>query len=478
MLFTSLHFAAFFGVTFCCFVILPKRYRAWWLLICSYVFYAYAHLPHLLILISVTVATWGLAKWVDGSRRTSTVFLSLAAVLTPLVYFKYGASLAALLDVSSQGTTAAALLPGLLLPAGISFYTFQAVSFLVDIHRHQASSRVSPSHLALYLAFFPQILAGPIERPRSLLPQLEEFRRPPASELYLAFKKVLCGLFVKLIVADQLAVFVDAVLARPADESAASLFAALILFSIQIYYDFFGYTLIATGVAAAFGVKLSLNFDRPYTAVSVRDFWRRWHISLSSWFRDYVYVPLGGKHTALLKGVLIVVATFVLSGIWHGASPNFAFWGLCHAVIYLVATRTEHARSRARSAIGIGTDSPWYRLWSRVVVFLTISITWLFFRVHDFEDIALILRKLLGLDSSIMALELNPVLVQPGALLFISLAAVTFALESSGWMRTFMDQAPKRRISLLTELAAVDMMLVLIVFAGDLVGRDFLYFRF
>jgi D-alanyl-lipoteichoic acid acyltransferase DltB (MBOAT superfamily) len=275
-----------------------------------------------------------------GARVQSLVILwiGIGVQLAVLAFFKYfnffEDNLVTLL--SGFGLPSAAPIVRILLPVGISFYTFHAITLAVDTYRGKVDTRVSLLDVALYIAFFPQLVAGPIVRAMVFLPQLATKRLVSAEDLFVASQAIITGFLYKVVFADSIAPFVDKVFARPADYSGSLLLAATFGFYCQIYFDFNGYSLIAIGVSRLFGYKLPDNFNFPYAATSLGSFWRRWHISLSSWLRDYLYIPLGGNRLGVAKQMRNLIVTMLLGGIWHGASWNFVIWGAAHGTLLAI----------------------------------------------------------------------------------------------------------------------------------------------
>jgi alginate O-acetyltransferase complex protein AlgI len=285
--------------------------------------------------------------------------------------------------------------------------------------------------------------------------------------------------FCKVAVADQVAVIVDAIFARPREESGLSLFIALVLFSFQIYYDFLGYTWIARGLAQSFGIRLHLNFDRPYLAASLREFWHRWHITLSTWFRDYVYVPLGGNTRRGGAYAAAILVTFILSGLWHGASSNFVLWGLVHGLLFL--GERGLVRLNRASAIPAPTGVALalaVRALRVLVVFLLVSLAWAFFRVRELPEVVAIFRKLLFLDTGIPFGAVSTALQHPSVLGVLALTLVVLVLDSSPWFASALEVSPAWRSRVLLEVAVVDAVLALLLVMGSGDVRQFLYFRF
>ena len=360
MIFHSLDFIVFFIVVTALYWALPHRAQNALLLVASYFFYGYIH-PWFLILIGIsTVMDFSLglamAKWPSHRRRL--LWLSVVSNFGMLGFFKYfnffventHAVLAAVgWDVS---------LPALriLLPVGISFYTFQSLSYTIDVFRGELRARTSLLDFAVFVSLFPQLVAGPIVRATYLLPQVEAVRRFSLSAARAGFVKICWGFFKKLVIADNVGVIANKVFAL-SDPTFPLLWTGVFAFAIQIYADFSAYTDIARGTARWLGFEMPENFDHPYFARSPSDFWRRWHISLSTWFRDYVYVPLGGSRAGEWKWARNILLTFVLSGLWHGASWNYVLWGLYHGLL-LVATRAGAIMKPVRVESGVTPLAP------------------------------------------------------------------------------------------------------------------------
>jgi len=358
MLFNSLEFALFFPVVLAGFAASPERWRGGWLLAASWLFYA-AWEPLYLGLIGLsTIVDWVAARRIaaaEGRGRAGWLSLSLGVNLGLLGLFKYR-------DFSLQ--TLATALGGIgidwtpapsswLLPVGISFYTFQTLAYTIDVYRGRLAPERSLLRFSLYVSFFPQLVAGPIERASRLLPQLSALPRPTRDQLTRGLRLAAWGLFKKVVVADRLGVVVDAVHADPGSFGGFAIVVASIFFVWQLYCDFSGYSDIAIGVARTFGVELVDNFDQPHLATSLEDFWRRWHISLSTWFRDYVYLPLGGNRVSAPRWALNVLVVFAVSGLWHGASWLFVLWGVGHGALLVAERATARIRGRLVGRVGL-----------------------------------------------------------------------------------------------------------------------------
>jgi alginate O-acetyltransferase complex protein AlgI len=287
----------------------------------------------------------------------------------------------------------------ILLPIGISFYVFQTTSYLIDVYRGRIEPERHFGMLTLFVSFFPQLVSGPIERAGHLLPQFYEEHHLNASDLSNGLRLMLWGMFKKVVIADRLAVYVNAVYDNPADHRGLPILLATCFFAVQLYCDFSGYMDIALGTARAMGYDLIANFRQPYAASSIADFWRRWHISLTSWFRDYLYIPLGGNRVPRWRWQANVMIVFVLSGLWHGASWTFVLWGGLHGLYYLWGIWTGSARDRAAKALRL--DKPAIQKGIGTIVTLAlVCFAWLFFRANSVSDAFLLLRNMVQLGAS------------------------------------------------------------------------------
>lgn len=340
MIFHSLDFLIFFLVAVAVYWALPRRWQNLWLLLTSYFFYGYVHPWFLgLIAFSTTVDWWAARRMeADPARRRWYLWISIASNMGMLGFFKYfnffAASLSPLL--ATLGLSSTVPVVNVLLPVGISFFTFQALSYTIDVYRGQLRARQSLVDVATFVALFPQLVAGPIERASTLLPQVEATRSFSMDAARTGLLLMAWGYFKKLVVADSAGVVANKIFSIDAP-GFAMLWAGVFAFGLQIYADFSAYSDIARGTARWLGFELMVNFDQPYFARGPRDFWKRWHISLSTWFRDYVYIPLGGSRQGLPRELGNVLLTFLLSGLWHGASWNFVMWGGYHGVLLILS---------------------------------------------------------------------------------------------------------------------------------------------
>jgi alginate O-acetyltransferase complex protein AlgI len=405
VIFHSLDFLAFFIAVMAIYWILPHRGQNILLLVASYVFYGYVH-PWFLVLIAASTivdyyAARGMVAW--PAYKKLLLWSSLVSNLGMLAFFKY---FNFFVENVSGALTAAGwetnpILLRILLPVGISFYTFQTLSYTIDVYRGEMNARSSLLDFAVFVSLFPQLVAGPIVRASYLLPQVEARRRFSANAARTAILKICWGFFKKLVIADNVGVVANKVFAL-SDPSFPILWVGVFAFAIQIYADFSAYTDIARGTSRLLGFELPENFDHPYLARSPSDFWRRWHISLSTWFRDYVYVPLGGSRGGELKWARNILATFLLSGLWHGASWNYVLWGLYHGLL-LIVTRARAMMKPLRVNAGVVAQaegdraSRWHELPLARPLIVTLETTgmfvltlvgWLIFRETELAALA------------------------------------------------------------------------------------------
>jgi D-alanyl-lipoteichoic acid acyltransferase DltB (MBOAT superfamily) len=427
MLFVEPRFLLFFAVVAAAYWAIPSNvWRKRLLLVASYGFYAAWDWRFLALIGLTTTVDWNVARWLgqtdDATRRRHLILLSLVVNLGVLFTFKYlnffADSTVALLDAAGIEVSWTTL--QIVLPVGISFYTFQSLSYSIDVYRRQLEPRFRLSDFALYVAFFPQLVAGPIVRARQFLPQLEVARRFDRVPVRAALTLFLVGFFKKACVSDNISPLIDPVFAAPAEYQAAALVASVLLYAVQIYCDFSGYSDMAIAVAAFFGYRLPRNFDWPYFADGIIDFWRRWHMSLSSWLRDYLYIPLGGNRFGETRRYRNLLLTMLLGGLWHGASWNFVIWGALHGGILAIAHGWRQMRGASSAA---GSRNPLALGFTMLVTFWWTCLAWIFFRAPDLATALEIARAWLWFESAgTVALPLN---VWPWLAALLGLHAMT-----------------------------------------------------
>lgn len=385
MLFNSLAFIIFLPCVFIVYWLMPHKFRWVILLISSYYFYMSWDAKYIVLILSTTIISYAAARIIENqdnkNRKKSVLMISGLLCLSVLFVFKYFnfafESIANVLNAFSIKLNPWTL--DLLLPVGISFYTFQTLSYVVDVYREEIPAEHHFGHYATFVAFFPQLVAGPIERTKNLLPQIKAVHKFDYDEATYGLKLIAWGFFKKLCIADVIAVYVDEIYSSLESNVGFPMIAAVLGFTIQIYCDFSGYSDIAIGTAKLLDISLMENFKSPYFSRSVKEFWSRWHISLSTWFRDYVYIPLGGNRCYKVRNIFNLMVTFLVSGLWHGASWTFVVWGAIHGVAQVIERMFEKYSSIIRKKY-IGAIASWF------LVFVFCNIAWVFFRANSIKD--------------------------------------------------------------------------------------------
>ena len=407
MTFNSWEFLVFYPIVAALYFLLPKKLKWPMLLVASYYFYAFYQADLLFLIILTTAVSFFMSHLIERTQSAAKKKLYLALTLTVclgvLVFYKYFNFLGASVEgiITLFGKEPPSLVLDLVLPVGISFYTFQTLSYVIDVYRGDIKTEKNFFFYALFVSFFPQLVAGPIERPGNLIPQLKEAHKPERDNLIRGSKQMLLGFFKKICVADLVASYVSAVYNSPDEATSFAVVIATLMFAVQIYCDFSGYTDIATGCARIIGIKLMKNFDHPYSASSIKEFWSRWHISLSGWFKDYLYIPLGGSRRSAARNMLNVFIVFLVSGLWHGANWTFVVWGALHGVYRVVGTLTLKWRNALIERVGLKTDSRLVVTLRRVCTFLLVCLAWVFFRANSIADAFTLLTALVTRFSSV-----------------------------------------------------------------------------
>jgi D-alanyl-lipoteichoic acid acyltransferase DltB (MBOAT superfamily) len=390
MIFNSVHFIFFFIATTILYYALPHRFRWAFLLAISCYFYMVFRPIYILILAGTIVVDYVAGLFLESTTnpRRKKIFLvaSIIANVGVLAVFKYynfiNDNLTELLGVFHLKNEIPML--RILLPIGLSFHTFQAMSYTIEVYRGKQQAEKHFGMYALYVMFYPQLVAGPIERPQNILHQLKEKVVFNYDHIVSGLKLILWGLFVKVVIADRLSIYVDIVYNSPEHHSAISSLVATLFFTFQIYCDFSGYSSIAIGCAKVLGIDLMINFRRPYMSTSIREFWSRWHISLSTWFRDYLYIPLGGNRVSVYRNMFNLFFVFLVSGLWHGANWTFIIWGALHG-FYLMM---EIVFDRLVPSIKLPRSIRW------ILNFVLVAIAWVFFRASNFQTAKQILKNI------------------------------------------------------------------------------------
>jgi alginate O-acetyltransferase complex protein AlgI len=400
MLFNSFTFLIFFPVVVTIYFVLPHRFRWGWLLAASCYFYM-AFIPiYILILfftIAVDYAAGILIENAEGARRRLFLTMSIVANVGVLAIFKYfnflNANARAIAEVFHWPYGLPAL--NIILPIGLSFHTFQAMSYTIEVYRGRHNAERNPGIFALYVMFFPQLVAGPIERPQNLLHQFYERHEFDYDRVADGLRRMGWGLFMKMVIADRLADYVNPVYNAPYAYEGLTLVVATIFFALQIYCDFAGYSHIAIGAAEVMGFRLMRNFNRPYLSRSISEFWSRWHISLSTWFRDYLYISLGGNRVPRPRWYFNLFVTFLLSGLWHGANWTFVVWGALNGFYLISSVVTQNLRDRVAAATGLMTHPRLQAVWRVAATFALTCFAWIFFRAGSLHDAGHIISHML-----------------------------------------------------------------------------------
>lgn len=475
MLFNSIDFIIFLIAVVIIYYAIPNnRWRKVFLLVASYYFYACWNVAFLGLLLFDTFVAYMAGRLMEDKAKQyqkKALWISVVLILLPLFCFKYlNFFLTALHDgITALGIAMEVPKFEMLLPIGISFYTFMSIGYVADVYL----KKIKPEHevldFFLFIGFFPQIASGPIGRAPSMLPQFKEKHPFLWENLAIGARMMLWGFFMKLVVGDRAGIYVDTVFGNFANHNGGSLILATFMYTIQIYCDFAGYSLIAIGSARIMGYELMTNFRRPYFATSVTDFWRRWHISLSTWFRDYVYIPCGGSRVGEKKLYRNIMITFLTSGLWHGAAYNFIVWGAYHGITQVIGKMTLAKKIAAWKALRVNTEGGFKRFVDIVVTFVIVSYGWMIFYVSDFSA---------AIEITKGYFHLGVPYVHQTTLFFFAIGFIIL------FIKDFKDEfMPNRHYLLESKYAPVRfisfaLLSVLIVLIGVLGGGQFIYFKF
>jgi alginate O-acetyltransferase complex protein AlgI len=474
MLFCSQQFLLFFSIVFLLYWIFPwQRFRVLLLVVASFGFYASWNKWLAGLICLSTAMDYAIARGMDRTaspwRRKLLLGVSLAANLGLLCYFKYANFFLRSLEQSLHALGAQTSLPALqvILPIGISFYTFEAINYTVDVYRRRVPAERNLAHFMLFITFFPHLVAGPIVRARDFLPQIRRPKHWDWMRVNLGAQYLLMGLFKKMAIADRMAFYADPVFANPGQYGSGAVWLATLAYALQIYCDFSGYTDMALGSAHLLGYKLARNFNLPYLAANVSEFWHRWHISLSTWLRDYLFIPLGGSRGSQWQTNRNLLLTMVLGGLWHGASWTFVFWGLLHGVFLIFHRAFQRLCKRHWRLDGMMQSVPGTVL--RIgLTFLCVCLGWVFFRATTFGAAGTVLRKLAFPEHGLPAPLHNRSLWYTVAIVVICHALAHYGI----WKKlAFRTPAPLLGFS----YAAV--LILALVLTPD-AGKAFIYFQF
>ncbi|MEO6669549.1 MAG: MBOAT family O-acyltransferase [Ferruginibacter sp.] len=466
MLFNSLEFIIFFPIVTLLYFLLPHKLRWFHLLLASCIFYA-AFIPsYLFILFFLIAIDYAAGLLIERKQHKKTwLIISIIANISLLGTFKYYNFFIGNFNELSGSHF---ILLKWVLPIGLSFHTFQSLAYTIEVYRGRQKAVAHFGYYALYVMFYPQLVAGPIERPQHLLPQFFQEQKFSSQKLYEGLRLMAWGFFKKLVIADRIGPYADAVFNQAGHATTSQVWLAVFLFSVQIYADFSGYSDIAIGAARCMGIDLSVNFNRPYFAPNIREFWRRWHISLSSWFRDYVYIPLGGNRKGAARKNINLLITFILSGFWHGAGWTFIVWGLLHGIYTLLYDGFK----KNFGSINIPSFIAW------LVTGICVGFAWIFFRSGSLgEAVRLIAQSgnILNFSTSdILSIQMKG--IQFGSftlLLSFCMIAYMFMIEKCTTAK-IMDLNSNK----IKDISILVSTVLFILFFGIFQKSNFIYFQF
>lgn len=389
MLFNSYSFMIFFPIVLAIYFVIPKKARYMWLLLASYYFYMGWNVKYAALIAFSTIITYVCGRLLGKTQHKKWVIGGCIGInLAILFFFKYFDFFMGSVNQVLAKVGVSPLQTGfdIILPVGISFYTFQALGYIIDVYRGDIEPEKNFFRYALFVSFFPQLVAGPIERSKNLLKQVdhvEEIRLWNYKRIADGLTLMLWGYFLKMVIADRVAILVDTVYNQYWMYGSIEIILATFLFGVQIYCDFASYSQIAIGAAKVMGFELMENFNAPYLANSVKDFWRRWHISLSSWFKDYLYIPLGGNRCSRIKKYRNLMITFLVSGLWHGANWTFVIWGGLHGIYQIIGDVLRPVKEKLNQKLAVKTESFSYKFGQIAITYILVSFTWLFFRAES-----------------------------------------------------------------------------------------------
>ncbi len=471
MLFNSFPFLIFFSLVTIIYYFIHQKWRWLFLLAASCYFYAFAIPAYLLVLFLIITIDYFAGMLIEsnhGNLRKFYLGLSIFGNLTVLGIFKYhnffAENLNLITGVFSYSRHSFSLW-NLALPIGLSFHTFQAMSYTIEVYKGKQKPENNFGFYALYVMFYPQLVAGPIERPQNLIPQLYQKHLVDFDNISSGMKWMLWGFFMKVVVADRLGIYVDYVFRNVEVHSRLALITAVIFYSFQIYGDFAGYSLIAIGSAKAMGFSLTKNFNRPYLAASPRDFWMRWNITLSQWFRDYIYFPMGGSRVDLSKYIFNILVVFLLSGLWHGAQWTFVIWGLLHGCFILFA----HLRRKLIPGFIVP------KLMGVTTTFLIVTFCWIFFRSQDTHEAFVVVKRIFS-PGTIPIVEGE---FEERSLLIYSILGILCIIATDIIAEYVPEKirllnSSKEWVRMITCIAVI----VVILLFGVFDGSQFIYFQF
>ncbi len=476
MLFNSLHFLFFFVIVTIFYFLIEHKYR-WFLLLTASCYFYMCFVPiYILILGFTIVIDYFAGIYIErsiGKKRKWYLIISLIANIGVLAVFKYYNFFNDNLTTILHGAGYKNPIPflSILLPIGLSFHTFQAMSYTIEVYRGNQKAEKHFGIYSLYVMFYPQLVAGPIERPQNLLHQFYQIHEFNYERVAKGLKQMLWGLFIKVVIADRLALYVDAVYNNSDMHTGKTLVLATVFFAIQIYCDFSGYSNIAIGAARVMGFDLMTNFNRPYFAKSISEFWKRWHISLSTWFKDYFYISLGGNKVSVPRWYLNLFLVFLVSGFWHGANWTFIMWGALNGFYLVFALITNNIRKKITDKLGLKKTSAINSFFQITITFILVCISWVFFRVNNVTEGFEIIKKMIAFKGSFF-------IDSPAMMVYCFFGiAVLFFVE-------FINEYKSKKINFfqnnkwkVQEISYASLIILILLF-GVFDGGQFIYFQF
>ena len=479
MIFNSLHFLVFFSIVLAAYYSVAQRFRWMLLLLASCYFYMVFIPKYILILFALILIDYTAGLVIEnssGARRRTVLIVSLASNIGMLAFYKYfnflNDNLSVLLSALHWRNSASNL--DILLPIGLSFHTFQSMSYTIEVYRGNQRAERHLGFYALYVLFFPQLVAGPIERPQNLLHQFRRETPFDYDRVVDGLKLMLWGFFKKIVIADRLTVLVDRVYSAPGAHNGSELALATYFFAFQIYCDFSGYSDIAIGAAQTMGIGLMNNFNRPYFSKNISEFWKRWHISLSTWFKDYLYIPLGGNRTGRARWCFNLFVTFLISGLWHGANWTYLLWGALHGTYLIFAILTQDLRARMAAWTRLDRFPRARKLFQVFVTFHLAAFAWIAFRARSVPEATLVARRIFDFGSwrapTDLGLSRGEIVL---AILSIAFMEMVHLIERHRDVRHMLKGKPAPVRGFVYACLVLS-----ILFLGKFTSRTFIYFQF
>ncbi len=492
MLFNSLHFLVFFVLVTIVYFAIPHKYR-WFLLLSSSCYFYMAFIPVYILILGFTIVIDYFAgiylEKTEGKMKKWFLIASLIANIGVLAIFKYynflNDNLTGILGTFGHQNPVPYL--SIILPIGLSFHTFQAMSYTIEVYRGKQKAERNFGIYALYVMFYPQLVAGPIERPQNLIHQFYEKHSFDYRRITDGLKLMAWGLFKKVVIADRLAIAVDTVYNNPFQQQGLSMVIATIFFSFQIFCDFSGYSDMAIGAARVMGFRLMKNFDRPYHSKSIHEFWGRWHISLSSWFRDYLYISLGGNRVTIPRWYLNLFIVFLISGLWHGASWTFVIWGALHGFFLVFALVTKSMREKLSRVTRLNKHPLLNSVLQTLLTFMLVTFSWIFFRANSLQEALYIIKHsitdtgqnihdlILNVSKGV-AVDLHLGLSKPQMLIgfgAIIVMEIIHLLQNRYRLSEWISESP-----VYVRWSIYYSVILSIIFLGVYENRQFIYFQF